>query len=61
MVLTGCSAHLSVFAIPSNKDRAHAMALLDQLGITHLAERLYPSLSGGERQLVLMSPQTGVQ
>ncbi|MFQ6371669.1 ABC transporter ATP-binding protein [Shewanella sp. YIC-542] len=55
MVLMGCSAHLSLFAAPSAKNKHAAMALLDNLGIAHLAARLYPSLSGGERQLVLIA------
>ncbi|MCH1919806.1 ABC transporter ATP-binding protein [Shewanella sp. A3A] len=55
MVLMGRSAHLSVFATPSQQERQQALALLEQLGIAHLAQRLYPSLSGGERQLVLIA------
>ncbi|MDF0535801.1 ABC transporter ATP-binding protein [Shewanella yunxiaonensis] len=55
MVLMGRSIHLPLFSSPSAKDRRLALELLDNLGIYHLAARLYPSLSGGERQLVLIA------
>lgn len=55
MVLMGRTAHLSAFASPGRSDRAAAEAALERLGITHLAERPYPQLSGGERQLSLVA------
>lgn len=36
-------------------DRAIAEDALARLGIAHLADRLYPELSGGERQMVLIA------
>ena len=55
MVLMGRTAHLSAFASPGHRDQDAAEAALKQLGITHLAERPYPQLSGGERQLSLIA------
>jgi iron complex transport system ATP-binding protein len=55
MVLMGRSIHLKTFSSPSAKDRQQALELLENMGIAHLATRQYPSLSGGERQLVLIT------
>lgn len=55
MVLMGRTAHVSWLSTPGPKDRAIALDCLRQLGIEHLAQRRYPQLSGGERQLVLIA------
>ncbi|SIQ76721.1 iron complex transport system ATP-binding protein [Shewanella morhuae] len=55
MVMMGRCTHLKLFSQPGVKDRALAMELLLMLDIAHLAKRQYPSLSGGERQLVLIA------
>jgi iron complex transport system ATP-binding protein len=55
MVRMGRAPHLPALAAPGSDDRAIAEAMLRRLGIAHLAERLYPDLSGGERQLVLIA------
>lgn len=55
MVLMGRTAHLGVFAQPSKADIQWAGHVLADLGIGHLAQRDYPKISGGERQLVLMA------
>lgn len=55
MVLMGRYTNLKLFSQPSAKDRILAMEFLTMLDIGHLAERQYPSLSGGERQLVLIA------
>ncbi|HLS68149.1 MAG TPA: ABC transporter ATP-binding protein [Kiloniellales bacterium] len=55
MVLMGRTARLSAFASPGRRDHDAAEAALERLGITHLAERSYPHLSGGERQLTLIA------
>jgi iron complex transport system ATP-binding protein len=55
VVLMGRTAHGGLFARPSARDRAIAMAMLDRLGIAHLAERPTTMISGGERQLVLIA------
>src|SRR5262249_19319991 len=51
IVLMGRTAHLGLFATPSERDRASAEQALAALGITHLAEHIYTRISGGERQL----------
>jgi iron complex transport system ATP-binding protein len=55
MVLMGRTAHQGLFASPSAADRAVVEAKLSELGVTHLAEKPYTMISGGERQLVLIA------
>lgn len=55
MVLMGRAARLPLLARPGNSDRQVALQCLEQLGIAHLAQRIYTELSGGERQLVLIA------
>ncbi len=55
VVLMGRTAHGGLFAAPSARDRAVALAMLERFGIAHLAERPYTQISGGERQLVLVA------
>jgi iron complex transport system ATP-binding protein len=55
MVLMGRSAHGSLFGAPSAQDRAVVERMLERFAISHLAERPYTALSGGERQLVLLA------
>ena len=54
IALTGRTPHIGVTAMPSATDRLLAQATLDELGIGHLAQRPFSSLSGGERQLALL-------
>jgi iron complex transport system ATP-binding protein len=51
----GRTPYLSTFGTPSRTDIALAEGALDKLGIAHLKDRAYTELSGGERQLVLLS------
>jgi iron complex transport system ATP-binding protein len=55
IVLMGRTAHMGLFGAPSMKDRAVALAMLERLGIAHLAGQPYTMISGGERQLVLVA------
>lgn len=55
MVTMGRSAHIALFAAPSRTDQDIAIQCLEQLGIAHLASRIYTELSGGEQQLVLLA------
>jgi iron complex transport system ATP-binding protein len=55
MVLMGRTAHMSLFAAPSTRDREAALHAIDTLGITCLAERAFTEISGGERQLALIA------
>ena len=55
VVLMGRTAHLGLFAAPGVKDIASADAALDELRISHLADKSFMQISGGERQLVLIA------
>ncbi|MBP1763871.1 MAG: Iron-chelate-transporting ATPase [Firmicutes bacterium] len=55
VVTMGRTAHLSFFSSPSQKDKEIAEEALCTLGITHLKDRIYTQISGGERQLVLIA------
>lgn len=44
-----------LFGTESATDKDAVSAVLQQLGITHLADRAYTRLSGGERQLVIIA------
>jgi iron complex transport system ATP-binding protein len=55
VVLMGRTAHVGLFASPSTDDQRQAMAALQALGITHLANRPYTEMSGGERQMTLVA------
>ena len=55
IVLTGCVSQLSVLDTPKAADVERAHAILDELGIAHLAERDYTRISGGEQQMTLIA------
>jgi iron complex transport system ATP-binding protein/manganese/iron transport system ATP-binding protein len=55
VVLMGRTAHLGAFASPSEKDMNTAMEAIDTMNITHLRDKAYTEISGGERQLVLIA------
>jgi iron complex transport system ATP-binding protein len=55
LVVMGRTAHLGTFGGPRRADHEAAMAALDQLGITALAERDSTRISGGQRQLALIA------
>lgn len=55
MVVMGRTAHLGLFASPSEEDRSRALAALAALGIDDLAENEYTRISGGQRQLALVA------
>jgi len=55
VVLMGRTAHGSLFAAPSARDREISHAALERFGIAELAQRAYTEISGGERQLVLLA------
>ena len=54
-VLMGRTAHLGIFSSPSKKDHAVAERALESLGIGHLGHKPITEISGGERQLALVS------
>lgn len=55
IVVMGRVARLGAFAIPSRKDYRDAKTILSQLGLSHLSNRGFNELSGGERQMVLLA------
>jgi iron complex transport system ATP-binding protein len=55
VVIMGRTAHISLFSAPSASDREIAEAALETVGASHLADRVYTEISGGERQLVLIA------
>ncbi|BAT59786.1 putative ABC transporter ATP-binding protein [Variibacter gotjawalensis] len=55
VVMMGRTAHGGLFARPTNHDRDVAAAMLERLGIAHLADHPTNMISGGERQLVLIA------
>jgi len=55
VVLFGRTSHLSTFGSPGKKDRLLAEECLELLKITHLKNRSFTQLSGGEQQLVIIA------
>ena len=55
LVLMGRVAHRGVFAAPTKEDRKIAQDSLAELGIAELASREVTTLSGGQRQLVIVA------
>jgi iron complex transport system ATP-binding protein len=55
LVSMGRTPHLSLFASPSDSDTAFAERMLKLVGMSHLKNKPYTEISGGERQLVLIA------
>ncbi len=55
MVLMGTTAQTSAFSAPGKAQKLLAENALEFLGISHLKDRFYGSISGGERQLALIA------
>ncbi len=55
MVLMGRYPWLGAFEVEGPADREAAYAALEATGTTHLATRLFPTLSGGEKQRVIIA------
>ena len=55
VVIMGRASHFSVFETPKEPDREAAFAALEKVNALHLANKKYTSLSGGQRQLVLIA------
>jgi len=51
-VLMGRAPHLGFFSLPSRNDEEIVNKVLRQLGLSSLAHRKVPSLSGGEKRMV---------
>lgn len=55
IVLMGRTSGLSTFRSPGREDTEKCRWALDKIGISHLEERCFHRLSGGEQQLVLIA------
>ncbi|NLN69596.1 MAG: ATP-binding cassette domain-containing protein [Chloroflexi bacterium] len=55
MVMMGRAPHLGWFSSPSEADESVVEEALEQVGLYELQDRPYTSLSGGERQLVMIA------
>ncbi len=55
MVVMGRVRQVGLFSSPSRDDRAAALEAMERTGVAHLRDRRFPTLSGGEQQLVLIA------
>lgn len=55
MVVMGRVRQVHLFGAPSRSDRVAALEAMERVGIAHLQDRQFPTLSGGEQQLVLVA------
>lgn len=55
VVLLGRISHMGPLSRIAASDRAAAQAAMEQVGIEHLADTTYTTLSGGQRQLVIIA------
>jgi iron complex transport system ATP-binding protein len=55
VVLSGRTPHVARWNLESAEDRDLALQALESVGSTHLADRPVTSLSGGERQMVMLA------
>ncbi|MCK5099821.1 MAG: ABC transporter ATP-binding protein, partial [Desulfobacteraceae bacterium] len=55
MVLMAGASRIKSWSVPSKKERLKAVRILEEAGINHLAQRAFNSISGGERQLVMLA------
>jgi len=55
LVLSGRTPHTPRFRFESTFDTAIAMDALETAGAAHLADRQFTSLSGGERQMIILA------
>lgn len=55
VALMGLTRYLSPFRSPSKELEAQALSALERMGVAHLSERNFVTLSGGEQQLVLIA------
>jgi iron complex transport system ATP-binding protein len=55
MILMGSATRIRAWSAPGRKEKQRALEILDEVGIQALAHRPFNHLSGGERQLVMLS------
>jgi iron complex transport system ATP-binding protein len=61
MVVMGRNAHIGVFGQPGMEDYAFARQAMEEVGITHLSDKLCGEMSGGELQMVLIARALAVR
>lgn len=52
IIEVGAAPYLSLFAMPDDKITAKVDAIAEKIGISHLRNKIFSELSGGEQQLV---------
>lgn len=55
VILMGRAPHLNVTSVPGKKDFKIADKAMENLGISHLKDKSYTEISGGEKQMVLLA------
>ena len=55
VILMGRAPHLNVTSVPGKKDFKIADKAMESLGISHLKDKSYTEISGGEKQMVLLA------
>jgi iron complex transport system ATP-binding protein len=54
-VVMGCASRIGFFSRPGRREREDAEAALEELHISHLRDRPYTRISGGERQQAIIA------
>lgn len=55
VVVMGGGSRFGLTGTPKEKDYLEALEVLEELGVPHLASRIFNELSGGEKQIVLIA------
>lgn len=55
MVVMGRTSHLGLFSTPKQVDYDLALQALDAVGLSHLSDRPFTKVSGGESQLIMIA------
>lgn len=55
VVVMGCNPNMHEFSSPGKKEYMVAKQMLERMGISYLSGRDYTEISGGERQMVIIS------
>ncbi len=55
VVLMGRTAYVGEFGAPDEEDKQIVKRVMERVGISHLADRPYTQLSGGEMQMVILA------
>ena len=55
VILMGRTAHMGGFSAPGQEDKEIVKKVMDEIGISHLADRPYTQISGGEMQMIILA------